>query len=84
MIGDFLRHRAAGADRNAQDDEIGVFHGLRVGLDHAVDNAELRDPGAALGRTRGGDDFSRQPLPTRGARDRAADQPEADQRDLLE
>ena len=84
MRGDFLCDRAAGADRDAEDDEIGVGHGLGIGLDHAVDDAEFFDPGAGLGRARGGDDFSRQPLRARGARDRAADQPEADQRDLPE
>ena len=58
--------------------------GLGIGLDHAVDDAEFLDPRAGLRRARGGDDFSRQPLRARGARDRAADQPEADQRDLVE
>ena len=58
------------------------FYGLGIGLDHAVDDAEFLDPRAGLRRARGGDDFVRQPLLARGARDRAADQPEADQRDL--
>ena len=57
---------------------------LRIGLHDAVDNAELLYPRPGLRRARGGDDFSRQPLFPRGARDRAADQPEADQRDSLE
>ena len=82
--GDLLRDRAAGADRDAEDDEIGVLDGFGIGLDHAVDDAELVDPRAGLRRARGGDDFSRQPLLARGARDRAADQSEADQRDLVE
>ena len=81
---DLLRDRAAGADRDAEDDEIGVLGGFRIGLDHAIDNAELHYPRAGLRRARGGDDFAREPLFTRGTRDRAADQPEADQRDLLE
>ena len=33
--------RAAGADRNADDDEVGVLHGFGVGLDDPVDEAEL-------------------------------------------
>ena len=51
---------------------------------HAIDDAELGHPRAGLLRTRGGDDFARQALRPRGARDRAADQPEADQRDAFE
>ena len=41
MAGDFLRHRAAGADGNAEDDEVGVLDRFRVGLDHAIDDAKL-------------------------------------------
>jgi hypothetical protein len=41
MRGDLLRHRAADADGNAEDDEVGVLHGFRIGLDHTVDDAEL-------------------------------------------
>ena len=81
---DFLRHRSAGADGNAEDDEIGVFHGLRIGLHYAVDNAELLHPRAGFRRARGGDDLAGQSLRARGARDRAADQAEADQRELSE
>ena len=75
---------ATGADGNAEDDEIGIRHGLDIGLDHAVDDAELLDPRARLLRTRGGDDLARQPLQFCGARNRAADQAEADQRDAPE
>ena len=81
---DLLRDRAAGADGNAEDDEVGVLHRFRVGLDHAVDDAEFLDPRAGLCRARGGDDLARQALRARGARDRAADQAEADQRDAFE
>ena len=84
MRRDLLRHRAAGADGNAEDDEVGVLHGFGIGLDHAVDDAELLHPRARLLRARGGDDLARQALRARGARDRAADQAEADQRDALE
>ena len=81
---DFLRDRAAGADRNAEDDEIGIRYGFGVGLDHAIDNAKLGDAGAGFLRTRGGDDLAHKPLRARGACDRAADQAEADQRHLPE
>ena len=81
---DLLRDRAAGADRNAEDHEVGVLDGFRVGLQHAVDDAELLHPRAGFRRARGGDDFAGKPLRPRGARDRAADQAEADQRDALE
>ncbi len=84
MISDFLRDRAAGADRDAQDDQIGVISGFRIGLHHRIDNAELLYPRAGLRRARGGDDFPHEPLFARGTCDRAADQPEADQRDLFE
>ena len=43
MSGDFLRHRAAGADRDAEDHEVGVLDRLGIGLDHAVDDAEFLD-----------------------------------------
>ena len=83
MRRDLLRDRAAGADRDAEDDEVGILHRFRVGLHHAVDDAELGDPRAGLFRARGGDDFAGQALRARGARDRAADQAEADQRDRV-
>ena len=41
MRRDFLGHRAAGADRDAQDHEIGLFYGLRVGFHHAFHDAEF-------------------------------------------
>ena len=41
-------------------------------------------PRAGFCRARGGDDLAREPLRPRGARDRAADQAEADQRDAFE
>ena len=56
----------------------------RVGLQHAINDAEFLNPRAGLGRVCGGDDFAGEPLCSRGARDRAADQAEADQRDASE
>lgn len=84
MRGDLLRHGTAGADGNAEDDEIGILHGLRIGRHDLIDDAELGDPRACLLRARGGDDLAGQALELRSARDRAADQAEADQRDALE
>ena len=84
MRSDLGRDFTAGADGNAEDDEVGVLHSLDIALDHAVDDAELLHPRTGLLGARGGDDLARQPLQTRGARDRAADQAEADQRDTLE
>ena len=81
---DLLRDRAAGADGNAEDDEVGVFHRLGIGLDHAIDDAELGDTRAGFLRARRGDDLAGKPLQLGAARDRAADQAEADQRDAFE
>src|ERR1700722_3773898 len=84
MTCDLGRDGAAGADRDAQDYEIGAAGCFRIGFDDAIDDAEFHDPGAGLCRARGGDDFLRQSLLARGACDRTADQPEADQRDPIE
>ena len=59
---DLLRHRAAGADGDAEDDEVGVLHRFRIGLEHAIDDAELGDARAGLVRARGGDDLAGQAL----------------------
>ena len=76
--------RAAGADGNAEDDEVGVLHRFLVGLHHAIDDAEFGDRARDFSRARGGDDLAGQSLQPCAARDRAADQAEADQRDTFE
>lgn len=81
---DLLRHRAARADGDAEDDEVGIRNRFGIGLDHAVDNAQLGDPRAGFLRSRGGDDFACESLRPRRARDRTADQAEADQGDAGE
>ncbi len=81
---DFLGDRTAGADGNAEDDEVGAFDRFRIGLQHGIDDAQFSDPCAGFRRARGGDDFACEPLGPCGARDRTADQAEADQRDALE
>ena len=48
MRRDLLRHRAAGADGNAEDDEVGVLDRFRIGLQHAIDDAEFGDARAGL------------------------------------
>ena len=84
MRADLLGDRAAGADRNADDDEVGAFDRGGVGLDHLIGDAEFGDAPARLRRTRGGDDRAHRALRPRGARDRGADQPDADQRQAVE
>ena len=51
VILDFPGDRAAGADRDAEDDKIGAAGGLRIAVDHAIGNAELPDPRAGLLRS---------------------------------
>ena len=84
MRADLLGDRAAGADRNADDDEVGAFDGGGVGFDHLVGEAELGDAPARLRRARGRDDRARRALRARRARDRGADQADADQREAIE
>src|SRR5580698_8297501 len=83
MTCDLGRDGAAGADRDAQDYEIGAAGCFRIGFDDAIDDAEFHDAGAGLCRARGGDDLLRQSLFASCARDRAADQPEANERDPI-
>ena len=52
MRRDLLGHGAANADGHADNDEIGAFDGLRVGLDDLIGNAELDDALARLRRAR--------------------------------
>jgi hypothetical protein len=81
---DLLGNRPAGADGNAEDDEVGAFDGFRVGFQHGIDDAQFLHPRAGFRRARGGDDFAGEPLGLRGARDRTADQAEANQCDAFE
>lgn len=84
MRRNFLRDRPAGADRDGQDHKVRVLHGVLVCLDHAIDDAEFLHARTGCGRARGGHDLSGKSLGARRARDRAADQAEADQCDTLE
>ncbi len=79
---DVLRDRAASADRHAGDDEIGVLHGVGIGLGDAVRQAESpwracrtsAEPSVATSSPAS-------PSASRAAGDRRADQPEADDGD---
>ena len=84
MCGDLLGHRAALADRDADDDEVGACGRLRIGLDHLVGEAELGDAPARRGRTRSRDDGAHHALRARRACDRGADQADADQGKAVE
>ena len=84
MRADLGGDRAAGADRNADDDEIGAFDGRRIGFDHLIGEAELGHPPAGGGRAGGRHDRARGALRARGSRDRGADQAHADQREAVE
>ena len=84
MRADLLGDGAAGADRNADDDEIGAFDRGGVGLDHLIGEPEFGHALARLRRARGGDDRARGALGAGGARDRRADQADADQRQAVE
>ena len=82
--GDLLRDRPARADRNADDDEIGALDGLGVGLDHLIGDAQFNDALARRLRARGRDDRARHAVLARRARDRATDQPDADQCEAID
>ena len=84
MRADLLRDRAAGADRNAYDDEIGAFDRGGIGLHHLIGEAELGNAPARLRRARGRDNRPRCALRAGSARDRRADQADADQRQPVE
>ena len=81
---DLGRDRPARADRNADDDEVGVLRGLGVGLDHLIRDAELDHALACRFRARGRDDRAHHAVFARRARNRAADQPDADQREAVD
>ena len=84
MRADLLGDVAAGADRDADDDQIGAFNRGGVGLDHLIGEAKLGDALSRLRRARRGDDRADEALGAGRARNRAADQAEADQRQAIE
>ena len=71
---DFGGDCAAGADRNADDDEIGARDRGGIAFDHLIGEAKFGDAPAGCGRLRGGHDLAHGVLGTRGASDRRADQ----------
>ena len=81
---DLFRHRAAGADRNADDHQIGAGDRGRAGVHDFVGETQFAD---ALPRRLGSrrrNDFAHDAERARRARDRAADQADADQRQAVE
>ena len=84
MRADFPGDRTAGADRNADDDEVGALDRGSIGFLHLIGKAELGDALARLRRPRCGHDRTHGTLRTRCTRDRGADQPDADQRQAVE
>ena len=82
--GDLGRDRPARADRNADDDEVCILHGFGVGRDHLVRDPEFDHALARYLAARGRNDLARCAVFARCTRDRAADQPNADQRELVD
>ena len=83
MRADLLGDRPASADRNADDDEIGAFDRGGIAFHHLIGEAELGHALARGGRTRRRHDRTHGALRAGGARDRGADQPDADQRQAV-
>jgi hypothetical protein len=81
---DFLCDAAAGADRYADNNEIGTCDRGGVGLHHLVGDTELGNAPARLRRTCGRNDRPRGALRAGRARDRRSDQADADQRQPVE
>jgi hypothetical protein len=70
LRGNLFGDLAAGADRHADNDEIGARNGGAIGLDHLIGEAEFGDAPPRRRRPRGRDDLADRPLCARGARDR--------------
>ncbi len=81
---DLLGDLAAGADRSADDDEIGAGDRGGVGLDHLIGKAEFGDAPPRRGGARARHDLAHRALRARRPRDRRADQADADQRQAVE
>ena len=81
---DLLGDLAAGADRRADDDEIGAGDRRGVGFDHLIGETEFGDAPPRRCRARGRHDLAHRALRPRRARDRRADQADADQRQTIE
>src|SRR6516165_273288 len=81
---DLRGHRAASADRDGDNDEIGAFGCGCVGCDHVIGEAEFGKAPARGGGAGGGDDGTRSALRARGTRDRGTDETHSDQRKAIE
>ncbi len=69
MRPDFLSHWPALADGDADDHQVGAFHGGGIAAHHLVGDAELLHALASLQRARRGHDRLHYALLTRRARD---------------
>ena len=85
MRADLPGDGAAGADRHADDDEIGALDRGGIALDDLIGKAELGHAARRVVAERAVATIERdRALRARGARDRGADQADADQRETVE
>ena len=83
MRADFLGDSPQAPTGMQTNDEIGAFDRGSIGLHHLIGDAQFGHALARLRRTRGGDDRTHRALRAGGARNRGADQPDADQRQAI-
>src|SRR5215470_1955675 len=79
MWADFPGCGAALTDRNAYDDEIGAFDGLRIGVDDLIRKAEFHDAPSGFGGARRRHDAADEFLCPRGACDGGTDETHSNQ-----
>ena len=79
--GDLCGHRAAGADGHAQDDEIGAAHrfGRAIGVTSSASPSARHALHAPRGESSAATIVAREAPAPRSARERRADQPDADE-----
>ena len=84
MAADIRRDVGADANWHADDDEIGAGDGFGIRGRHPLSEPDLGGAGSHLGGGIGHHQFAGEAELADGARDRRADQAEADQGDALE
>src|SRR5262245_46722620 len=84
MRTNLLRDRSAGADRDADNDQIGAFDRSGVAFNNLIGKAKLGNASTGVRRTRGRDNRPRRTLGTRGARDRRPDKADTDDGQAIE
>ena len=80
---DVFCYRTAGADRNADDHQVGAGDRGRAAVHHRVGEPQFADALPRRLGTRRRNDFAHEAERARRARDRAADQADADQRQAV-